>query len=156
MERQRRAQGLRAPFLPPLAGGGTVYEVPDTVGKRDTGSGAPMGEDPTAPTEAFETWLLRRVAQAVEAGEVSADLLTEIQSEIEAAWDRPQAQSQADAVQDIAVELQMPIETVEAGLAALETQPRVIREVVVRRIAKAWLEGQREARRSHGAGGARA
>ena len=115
-----------------------------------------MAGNRAKPLENFETWLLHRVAQAVEAGEVSADLLTELQAEIEAAQDRPQAQSQADAVQDIAVELQMPIETVEAGLAALETQPRVIREVVVRRIAKAWLEGQREARRSHGAGGARA
>ncbi len=115
-----------------------------------------MAADTPEPLEGFETWLLRRVAQAVEAGEVSADLLTELQSEIEAAWDRPQAQSQADAVQDIAIELQMPIETVEAGLAVLEAQPRGIREVVVRRIAKAWLEGQREARRSHGAGGSRA
>ena len=70
-------QGLRAPFLSPLARGGTVYEVPDTEGKLETGSGAPMGEDPTAPMEAFETWLLHRVAQAVEAGEVSADLLTD-------------------------------------------------------------------------------
>jgi hypothetical protein len=133
-----------------------VYKVPDTEGKLETGSGAPMGEDPTAPTEAFETWLLCRVAQTVEAGEVPADLLTELQAAFEDARDRPQAQSQADAVQDIAIELQMPIQTVEAALAALEAQPRVIRKVVVRRIAKAWLEGQREARRSHGAGGSRA
>jgi len=37
----------------------------------------------------------------------------------------------------------MPIEKVEAGLAALEAQPRVIREVFLRRIAEAWLEAQR-------------
>ena len=54
-----------------------MYEVPDTEGKLETGSGAPMGEDPTAPMEVFETWLLHRVAQAVEAGEVSGDLLTD-------------------------------------------------------------------------------
>ncbi len=93
--------------------------------------------------EAFETWLRRRVAQAVEAGEVSADLLTELQGELEAARERPQAQSQADTVQDIAVELQMPIEKVEAGLTALEAQPRVNREVLMRQIAEAWLEAQR-------------
>jgi hypothetical protein len=89
--------------------------------------------------ESFESWLLCRVARAVEAGEVSVDLLTELQAEFEAARDRPQEQSHADAVQDIAVELQMRMEEVETGLAALETQPRVIREVLMRRIAEAWL-----------------
>jgi hypothetical protein len=37
--------------------------------------------------------------------------------------DRPQSQSDADAVQDIAVELQMPVEKVEARLAALGRRP---------------------------------
>ncbi len=45
-------------------------------------------------------------------------------------------------MRDIAVELQMPIEKVETGLAAIEAQPRVIREMLMRRIAEAWLEGQ--------------
>jgi len=89
--------------------------------------------------ESFETWLLCRVAGAVGAGEVSVDLLTELQAEFEAARDRPQEQRHADAVQDIAVELQMPMEEVETGLAALETQPRVIREALMRRIAEARL-----------------
>ncbi len=40
-------------------------------------------------TESFESWLLRRVAQAVEGGEVPAALLTELPAEIEAARDRP-------------------------------------------------------------------
>ncbi len=93
----------------------------------------------------FETWLLRRVAQAAEAGDVSADLLAELQVEIEAAQAKPPEQSHADAAQDIAVELQMPMEKVEAGLAALEAQPRVIRELFMRRIAEVWLEGQRGA-----------
>lgn len=44
---------------------------------------------------------------------------------------------------DIAAELEMPVEKVEAGLAALEAQPRVVREAPMRRIAEAWLEGQR-------------
>lgn len=46
---------------------------------------------------------------------------------------------------DIAVELEMPMEKVEPGLAALEAQPTVTRELHVRRIAEAWLEGQLEA-----------
>ena len=42
------------------------------------------------------------------------------------------------------MELKMPVEKVEAGLAALNAQPRVVREVLLRRIAEAWLEGQRD------------
>jgi len=49
-------------------------------------------------------------------------------------------------VQDIALELKLPVEKVEAGLAALEAQPRVIREALMRRVAEKWLEGQRKAR----------
>ncbi len=41
------------------------------------------------PKEPFESLLLLRVAQAVEAGEVPADLLTELRGEFEAAKDRP-------------------------------------------------------------------
>jgi hypothetical protein len=95
--------------------------------------------------ESFESWLLRRVAQFVEAGEVSADLLTELRAEFEASRAKPLEQSHADAVQDIAIELHVPMEKVEAGLVALEAQPRTIREALMRRIAEAWLEGQRRA-----------
>jgi len=59
---------------------------------------------------------------------------------------KPPEQRQADAVQDIALELKLPVEKVEAGLAALEAQPRVIREALMRRVAEKWLEGQRKAR----------
>ncbi len=93
----------------------------------------------------FETWLLSRVAQAVEAGEAPADLLAELCAEFEASQAKPPAQSHSDAAQDIAVELKMPVEKVEAGLAALEAQPRVIRELLMRRIAERWLAGQRKA-----------
>ncbi len=95
--------------------------------------------------EAFEAWLLRRLAQAVEAGEVTADLLSELQAEFESSRDKPPDQSHSDALQDIAVELGMPVEKVEAGLAALEAQPRMIREAIMRRIAQKWLEAQRKA-----------
>ena len=56
----------------------------------------------------------------------------------------PLEQSHADAVRNIAVQLAMPVEEVETGPAALEAQPRVIREALMRRIAEAWLEGQRK------------
>ena len=105
-----------------------------------------MGDSPM-PLESFESWLLRLVAQAVESGEVSVDLLTEVRAEFVASRDKPPEQSEADAVHDIAIELQMPVEKVEAGLAALEAQPTVTRELLMRRIAEAWLEGQRLAYR---------
>ena len=80
----------------------------------------------------------------MEAGEVSTDLLAELQAEFELSRPRPQEQSRAESVRDVAVELQMPIEKVEAGLTALEALPRVIRELLMPRIAEAWLQRQRE------------
>ncbi len=93
--------------------------------------------------KAHETWLIRCVAQAVEAGEVSADLLTELQAEFEGSREKPPKQGHADAMEDIAVELALPMEKVQAGLAALEAQPRVVREALMRQFAEAWLERQR-------------
>ncbi len=95
--------------------------------------------------DTFETWLLRRVALAVEAGEVPEALLTELQAEIEAARDRPQAESHAEAVRDMVERLGIPLAEVERALATLEAQPTVTRELLMRRIAEAWLEGQRRA-----------
>lgn len=94
--------------------------------------------------EAFERWLLRRVAQAVEAGDVPASLLTELQAEIEAALERPQEEGHAEAVQGIAERVGIPLREAERRLTALEAQPRVAREMLLRRIAEAWLAGQRE------------
>ncbi len=94
--------------------------------------------------ENFEAWLRRRVAQAVEAGEVSADLLAELQAEFEAARGRPQAEAHAEAIRDIAARLEIPLEQAEKSLTAIEAQPTVTREVLMRRIAEAWLEGQRK------------
>ena len=99
-----------------------------------------------------ESWLLSRVAQAIEAGEVPADLLSELQAEFETSREKPPEQSQADAVQDIAIELQMPVEKVEAGLAALEVQPLVVREVLIRRIAEKRLEAKRTPQRTKQSG----
>ncbi len=87
--------------------------------------------------DAFETWLIRLVAQAVEAGEVSADLLAELHAKFKASREKPAERSHAEAVLDITVELQMPPEQVEAGLAAIEAQPRVVRELRMGGIAEA-------------------
>ena len=94
--------------------------------------------------DSFESWFLRRVAQAVEAGDVPAELLTGLQAEIEATKRVPQEERHARAVQDIAERLGTPAAEVEQGLKALEAQPGVTRELVMRRIAEMWLEGQRK------------
>ncbi len=112
-----------------------------------------MGNEIPEPVKSFESWLLRRVAQAVEASEVPADLLTDLQAEIEAAKDLPQEDGHARAVQDIGERLGIPVEEVEKGLSVLEGQPSMTREVLMRRIAEAWLEGQRKGCRERGSSG---
>jgi len=100
--------------------------------------------------EAFERWLLRRVAQAVEGGEVSVALLAELRAEIEAARELPQEVGHAAAVRQIA-DLAGVSETQAAeSLAPIEALPSVTRELLMRRFAEAWLEGQRKAYREQG------
>jgi len=101
------------------------------------------------PTGAFESWLLHRVEQAVEAREVSADLLTDLQAKMEAARDLPQEEGHALAVQGLAERLGLPVNQAETMLAALKAQPTVIRESVLRRIVEARLAGQRKAHGTH-------
>ncbi len=102
----------------------------------------------SGPMDTFESWLLHSVAQAVEAGEVPADLLAELQAEMVAARGLPQEGGHALAVQDIAERLNLPVEQAEELLATLEAQPAVTRELILRRIVEAWLAGQRDANRS--------
>ena len=92
--------------------------------------------------EPFETWLLHRVAQAVEAREVSADLLTELQAEMERARGLPQEEGHFLAVQDIAERFGLPVDQAEKLLGALEAQPTVPRELLMRRSVETWLRGQ--------------
>ncbi len=49
-----------------------------------------MAGDLLEPPEGFEPWLLRRVAQAIETGEVPVDSLTELHAELAGARERPQ------------------------------------------------------------------
>ena len=79
------------------------------------------------PAEPFETWLLNRLAHAVEAVEVPAELLTELRTEMERARELPHEHGHALAVQDIAERSGLPVDQAETMLAALEAQPTVIR-----------------------------
>ncbi len=101
-----------------------------------------MTADPGDPMESFQTWLLRRDAQAVEAGEMPADLLAELQAEIEAAKERPEHEGHEVAIRQIADLAGVDAEKAAEVLATLEAQPTVTREPLMRRIAEAWLAGQ--------------
>lgn len=96
------------------------------------------------PTDPFETWLLHRVAEAVEAGEVSADLLAEIHAEIADARERPAEERCALALMELAERVHLPVDRLTELLATLEAQPTVTRELLLRRFVEAWLMHQRE------------
>ncbi len=107
-----------------------------------------MAGDAAEPPEDFETWLRRRVAKAVEAGEVPASLLTELQAEIETARAVPQDVGDAAAIRQISDLARVPEEEAAKTIAAIEAQPTVMRELLMRRFVEAWLAGQREAYRT--------
>jgi hypothetical protein len=86
-----------------------------------------VAADTPDPLEGFETWLLHRVAQAVEAGEVPADLLTELQAELVAARERPEEEA---AVQNLAALAEIPEEEAAKALAAIEARARVRRQLL--------------------------
>ena len=106
------------------------------------------------PAEPFEPWLQHRVAHAVEAGEVSVDFLSDLLGELEAAPEKPPAEGYAQSIQSL-VEIEgMSPERAEEMLSTLESQPMVARELLMRRIAETWLEGQRKVcRPGRGTGG---
>lgn len=94
--------------------------------------------------ERFETWLLRRVALAVETGEVSGDLLIELRTEIVRGRALSREDGHARAVQELAERLDVPVAHIEHLLAAFEAQPTVTREQLLQRLAEAWLAEQRK------------
>ncbi len=113
-----------------------------------------MAGDMCEPMEGFESWLLHRVAQAVEAGEVSVDLLTELQAEIEAAKELPQEEGEAAAIRQIADLVGISEERAAKALAAIEAGSIVARQRLLRGIAEAWLKGHQETyRRRRRSGG---
>jgi len=106
------------------------------------------------PADAFATWLLHRVAEAVEGREVSADLLTELHTAIAEVRARPPEARDALALMDLAERVNLPVEHLTDLLATLQAQPTVVRERFLRRFVEAWLMQQREAYKAdqHGGG----
>lgn len=105
------------------------------------------------PREAFETWLLQCVAHAVEAGEVPADLLTELRAEIAEARERLPEEWHALAVRELAERFGLPVDKLQELLAALEAQPNVTRELLLHRFAEAWFAQQRKTHEADPLGG---
>jgi len=97
------------------------------------------------PPEPFETWLLHRVAEAVEGAEVSADLLTDLHAAIADVRARPPDARDALALIELADRVNLPVDDLTEHLATPETQPTAVPERFLRRFVEAWLAQQREA-----------
>ncbi|MFI5342340.1 MAG: hypothetical protein ACHQ7N_21215 [Candidatus Methylomirabilales bacterium] len=113
-----------------------------------------MAGDKVGPLGDFESCLLHRVGQAVEAGEVPADPLTELQAEIEAAKETPQEGGEAAAIWQITNRVGISEERAAKAQAAIEAGSIVARQRLGRGIAEAWLTGHQETyRRRRRSGG---
>ena len=97
------------------------------------------------PADAFEPWLLHRVAEAVEGDEVSADLLTDLHAAFAEVRARPPEARDALALMELAERVNLPVDYLTELLATLEGQPIEMRERFLRRFVEAWLVHQREA-----------
>jgi hypothetical protein len=76
--------------------------------------------------DSFTPWLLRRVARAAKAGDLSADLLTDLQVEIAEPHERIREERYAFAAQELAERLDLSVGRLTELLAAVESHPRVI------------------------------
>lgn len=85
------------------------------------------------PAEPFETWLLQRVARAVEAREVSADLLVDLRTEVAATHERHSGGQHNAAVHELAECLGLSVDRLTEMLSALDGQSNMAREFVLRR-----------------------
>ncbi len=90
------------------------------------------------------TWLPHRVAQAVEAGEEPADLLTNSRRNLtRTERDARNSETQPQPSSTSRTSRRFPKEEAAKTLAAIEAEPNMTRELLMRRIAEAWLAVQR-------------
>lgn len=97
------------------------------------------------PTDPFETWMLHRVAEAVEGREVSVTLLTDLHTAITEVHARPPEARDGPALMDLAERVHISVDELTDLLATLEAQPIEARERFLRGFVEAWLVQQREA-----------
>jgi len=105
------------------------------------------------PSEPFETWLLHRVAEAVEGNEVSADLLTDLHAALAEARAQPPEARETLALMDLAERVNIHVDELTELLATLEAQSLEARERFLRGFVEAWLMQQREAYEAEQHGG---
>lgn len=104
-----------------------------------------MSETVPDRTESFETWLLHRVAEAVEGNEVSATLLTDLHAAIAEVRARPPEARDTLALMELTERVNLPVDYLTELLAMLHAHPMGVRERFLRRFVEAWLVHQREA-----------
>jgi hypothetical protein len=87
-----------------------------------------------ASPDRFEMWLLGRVAEAVEAGEVSGNLLVELREELGVTRSHHPAFGHATAIRSL-------VDLLAVDRAAHQ---EVMREELLREVAESWLADQRK------------
>ena len=102
----------------------------------------------SASSELFEMWLLGRVAEAAEAGEVSGNLLVELEKELGASHTQRQKCGHASAIRSV-VDL-LGIDPAAGGSqSGRMATHEASREQLLRDVAESWLAEQRRAYRRH-------
>jgi CheY-like chemotaxis protein len=121
---------------------------PASPPERPEGREAPgpsgVGEDPPPAAEPFASWLPRRVAEAVQRGEVPAGVLSRLRALLQAGAEASAALPRRAAVGEIAELAGIAPAQAAAVFEALERLPGVAPERLARRIAEAWLERERQ------------
>jgi hypothetical protein len=105
------------------------------------------------PTEPFESWLLHRVAEAVEGAEVPATLLTDLHTAMAEVRARPPETRDTLALMELAERVNISVDELTDLLAILEARPVEAQERFLRRFVEAWLMQQREAYKADDDGG---
>jgi hypothetical protein len=106
-----------------------------------------MNADSQVPPDKFATWLLHRIAQAVEAGEVSEALLREVQEELLSQDALFSFDSYEMAVRQLQELGGVSREEADAALEMMREYPEGMGERFIRWLADGWLEGRRRAYR---------
>jgi hypothetical protein len=107
-----------------------------------------MTPDPRAPLDDFEAWLLRRTADAVEAGDVSETLLRQVWNELETPCGEREPDRRESAIRRLLDLGGVSREEAEAAQHMIQEYPEEIRRRFTRWLAEGWLRTHRRAYRN--------
>ncbi len=122
---------------------GDGLESPESTERQDSPALSGVSEEAPSAAEPFERWFPRRVAEAVQRGEVPEVVLSRVRAMLNAGDDASAELPRIAAVCEIADLAGIPPGQAAAVFGALQQLPGVAQERLARRIAEAWLEGQR-------------